>query len=321
MLVVGADDGYAMPLAVTLYSSLIHLSDETPVRIHVFDGGISGENRRRVERVVRDARPTADLQWHILDLDRLEGLRVTRLLTNATYLRLLIPEILAKEDIVVYLDSDLLVRHDLSTLPQEAGRSPESAISAVGDFRHADLGDVLGDQSCLDLGADPRAPYFNCGVLVIDVKGWRDMQVGQRAFAFLREHDSVLRHLDQDALNVVLAKQWHELDPRWNVMLPELRRYIIRERGELDPERGIRELSTSAFVFHFTGLNKPWEASYVGNGRKEYLGALWGSGWFESTIEHMLWRARLGTSTALWRGYRKLPETIRAKVRSVSRQS
>lgn len=322
VLVVGSDDRYAMPLAVTLYSALTRIPGEIPVRVHVFDGGISEGNLRRVKRVVRDARPTTELHWHVLDQKPLEGLRKVRWLTSAAYLRLLIPKVLSEENIVVYLDSDLLVRHDLSALCGEAGRSRGSAVWAVDDFFHPDVGDVLGDQNCLDLGVDPRAPYFNSGVLVIDVKKWRDTHISERSFAFVREKASIMRYHDQDALNVVFASQWKRLDPRWNVMLPTIRQYVARERnGGPESDRLTNELATGAFIFHFIGRHKPWEASYQGPGRHEYLEAVRNAGWFEGNRELMLWRARKWISTILWRTYRSLPEGIRGKVRSASRRA
>lgn len=316
VLVVGSDDRYAMPLAVTLHSALTRVSDETPVRVHIFDGGISEGNRRRVERVVRGARPTTELEWHTLDLKQLEGLRVVRWMTTAAYMRLLIPEIL-EEEIVLYLDSDLLVRADLSPLVREARRSPEAAALAVGDFRHPDLGDVFGDQHCLDLGVDPRGAYFNSGVLVIDLKAWRDLQVAERAISFVRENASIMRYHDQDALNVVLAGRWKQLDPRWNVMLLKLESYVAAEaRSQDESDQAMRRLTTDALVYHFIGQHKPWVGSYQGSAREEYLQALRNAGWFQRDLEFLFWRANLSLSRVIWRAYRLLPERISSKVRS-----
>jgi lipopolysaccharide biosynthesis glycosyltransferase len=319
VLVVGSDDRYAMPLAVTLHSALTRIPREVSVRVNVFDGGISQRNRLRVERVVRDARPATELDWHVLDHKRLEGLRVVRWMTTAAYMRLLIPEILEKEETVIYLDSDLLVQHDLSALLREADRFPGSAILAVDDFRHPDLGEVLGDQNCLDLGVDPRAAYFNSGVLVINVKEWRDLQVAEKAFAFVRQNAPIMRYHDQDALNVVLAGRWKRLDPRWNVMLLKLHDYIARDRGdELERQNRQRDMANGAFIFHFIGPHKPWAAGYQGLAKDQYLEAVRNAGWFEHDREAMLWRAKLAISSVRWRMYRRLPEGIRAKVRSMS---
>ena len=46
-IVCAADDGYAMPLAVTIYSALERLSS-TAARVFVLDDGISTKNRERV---------------------------------------------------------------------------------------------------------------------------------------------------------------------------------------------------------------------------------------------------------------------------------
>src|SRR5688572_10626619 len=47
VLVCGADDGFARPLAVTLYSALRNYRGSAPVQVHIVDGGISSANRAR----------------------------------------------------------------------------------------------------------------------------------------------------------------------------------------------------------------------------------------------------------------------------------
>ena len=46
-----ADDAYALPLAVTLFSALTALRRGAAVRLYLVDGGISEPKRRRLERV------------------------------------------------------------------------------------------------------------------------------------------------------------------------------------------------------------------------------------------------------------------------------
>jgi len=119
VIACGADDHFAVPLAVTLYSTLTHLSEESPVSLCLLDGGISEKNRCRLNSVVENAPSPArvNLHWIRPDLTLLRDLRVQRWLTGAAYLRLLLPRILSERlEKVLYLDSDLVVRKNLMDL-------------------------------------------------------------------------------------------------------------------------------------------------------------------------------------------------------------
>ena len=48
-IVAGADDRFAMPMAVTLYSALANMVHGWAVSLYIVDGGISIENRSRLE--------------------------------------------------------------------------------------------------------------------------------------------------------------------------------------------------------------------------------------------------------------------------------
>lgn len=64
--------------------------------------------------------------------------------------------------------------------------------------------------------ADPAAPYFNAGVLVVDVSRWRAARVPQAAEALLRRGGAPLEFMDQSILNIVFREDWTEISPVWN---------------------------------------------------------------------------------------------------------
>jgi lipopolysaccharide biosynthesis glycosyltransferase len=72
------------------------------------------------------------------------------------------------------------------------------------------------------LALDPDAPYFNSGVLLIDLVAWRAAEVSQRALFICEEHSDRLLaqgkwpQYDQYGLNVTLMGRWKELEQVWN---------------------------------------------------------------------------------------------------------
>ena len=117
-IVTGANDAFAMPMGVTLYSALVNLDPDRSASVFILDGGISGANRQNLYATLRRARPAVDITWLTPDLSGLDGIPV--LVSNAhtsTYLKLLIAELLpARCERAIYLDSDLVVESDLGTL-------------------------------------------------------------------------------------------------------------------------------------------------------------------------------------------------------------
>ena len=188
-IAAGADNRFAMPMAVTLYSALANLEHGTDVSLYVLDGGISPENKRRLAEVLNVDHVELTLEWLNPDLSALCGLKTTHTFSQAAYLRLLIPELLPGVDRVIYLDSDLVVERDLGKLwrSEMDGRS----TLAVKDYRYPYV-------SCVDWAGETYtavscardAPYCNSGVLVMDLEAWRTTQIAQRAVAYMQQFRS-----------------------------------------------------------------------------------------------------------------------------------
>jgi lipopolysaccharide biosynthesis glycosyltransferase len=166
-------------------------------------------------------------------------------LTSASLLRLRLPSVLKDIDRVVYLDCDLVVLKDITTLYDT---------------------DLLGFPlaACLDFwltGAPPFAPpgwdvgkwhkflsevvrladtksYFNAGVMVMDLKRFRDTSLIHSAERFLEQTNYGTPFVDQEALNHVVDGAFVRLDSRWN---------ILAALGHSDP-----------WIVHYAGPSKPW---------------------------------------------------------------
>ena len=170
-LVFAADDRFARPMAVAMHSALRRLSSGITTELYVLDNGISSASRERLQRAVQSAAGKT-ISWIPVPAERLVDHLGAAHLTSTAYARLLIPDLLpAHVRRVIYLDGDVLVRRDLSPLFHvELGDAP---VAAVRDFA---IGSTTHDWSGVRESAVPR-PYFNSGLLVIDVARWRSMEV------------------------------------------------------------------------------------------------------------------------------------------------
>jgi lipopolysaccharide biosynthesis glycosyltransferase len=194
----------------------------------------------------------------------------------STYLRLLAPGMLQGVNQFLYLDSDVLVRSSVKPLFSILG---EKTIAAARDYYFYDiLGSGLQERSP-DL--PKHGPYFNAGVIQVNVESWRNRKVSERAIDYLQLYGSAVSHGDQDALNVVLAGDLKEMDFSWNVQIGALQYY---DRVGWPTEReSLRvrkiELVNHPKIVHFIGKAKPWFDGLTLPYGREYRKNLADSGW------------------------------------------
>jgi lipopolysaccharide biosynthesis glycosyltransferase len=250
--VTAADDRYALPLAAMVRSLIDHFHPRRRLRLYVLDGGISAHNRRKLE-ASWDLR-NVELLWLRPDRRLLEGVPVNRRFGLASYFRLLIPRVLpATERRANYLYADTIVLKDLSRLWEEDLRG--KPLGAVIDFGFRTLG-----KSFIAPGewrSRASAPYFNSGMLLLDLGRWRKQKLAEKALAKLRAWQENVILPDQDALNATFIGAWRQLHPRWNICVEARYTGLLsagpRERAQLG------EALVRPGIVHFIDGFKPWQ--------------------------------------------------------------
>jgi lipopolysaccharide biosynthesis glycosyltransferase len=285
-----ADDAYALPLAVTIRSALDHLDPARRLRIHVIDAGISDVNRERL--LASWPRERADVLFERLSMRKLAHVPVGGHISAASYVRILLPEILPPTlERVIYLDSDVVVLEDLGRLWDRplAGALCLAVQDGSAPFMDVEracprsVGHVLTPrpiENYAALGIDPCAKYFNGGVMAIDLAGWRAERLPERFLRCVEDNRAWLRFWDQYALNAVLVGRWDELDLRWNVS-PYLASYPSWDRSPFEREAFERAVA-SPWIVHFLGPDKPWQTGsrlrYAREFHRHRVGTAW-EGW------------------------------------------
>lgn len=265
VLVAAADEAYALPLTVTLFSALRTLRTGVPVEVHVLDGGIEEASRARIERTLSHIRGDLRLRWMQPGTLSLAEVPTFHHLSEAAYFRLLLPELLDAPR-ALYLDSDLLVVGDLMSVwtADLEGRP----VAAVRDAAMPTIAESRIDWRTQ--GLDPTAAYFNSGLLLMDLEQWRVERLGEAVIEYAQtERDS--QFPDQDGLNAVLNGRWTALGPEWNVL-------VTTPEGRAHPAFG------RFSVAHFVGRRKPWRWRPLGppldKPFSQWYGALWECGWY-----------------------------------------
>jgi lipopolysaccharide biosynthesis glycosyltransferase len=154
----------------------------------------------------------------------------------------------------IWLDCDLVVQHDLGALwDTDVG---DRYVLAAQDMNVPYVSSFLGVRHHAELGIDASAKYFNAGVMVVNLALWREHDVVERAVEYLHRYGDDVVFLEQEALNVVLAGKWRELDLRWNQNASVSGRPFFKAR-HLD-ERTYHRVVRDPWIVHFNGNIKPW---------------------------------------------------------------
>lgn len=254
--VVCACDVNFTPHMAAMLLSLVENNQRHSIRIFLlYDGSLPG--REKLAAMLCDH--PAELSLISIDEALLQRLYVSNHISKASYARLLMGELLPAEiERVLYLDCDLIVRGDLGDL-----WSTDLDGKTIGAVR-----EVTGYSWHSRLGLPPAAPYFNGGMLLVDLRRWRKMDIGPRTLDFAREHPDRLQWHDQCALNLILHDDWMPLDPVWNFQTMEVG---IREYDLIRFRRVNRRIRNAIRVVHFTSDTKPWHYLNYHPFKGEYL--------------------------------------------------
>jgi lipopolysaccharide biosynthesis glycosyltransferase len=204
----GVDSNY-VPAMGACMRSIVKNNENMRIQFHVITTSLPQSD---VEQLAAFSEQNAiTVQVHILGSERLSKLPEPKPpLSSAIYNRLLLCEILdGIASRVLYLDADIICLGslaDITSIPMDG-----KIVAAVADvFQFQD--ELKGN-----IGLTTDEPYFNSGVLYIDIEQWNRSHVTQNAIKTLVDSDGRFPFPDQDALNKILAGKVAFIDKRWNL--------------------------------------------------------------------------------------------------------
>jgi len=236
-VVTAADEKYLPFLACHLISLGEHASEAAPMEITVIQRGISRQEQQKLELLIPGYHK---LRWVEPNTTLLRKLGAPPDFANLSphYFRLLIPFLMPNEARAIYLDADTIVLKEVFSL--WVTDLEDRVVAAVRDYLPC-VCDAVGNWE--ELRLNPNAPYFNSGVLVMDLVQWRREKISQRALSACQKYQHRLlaqgkwNQYDQYGLNVVIHGNWKALNPAWNhgADLPQSEARIVHFVGNGKP--------------------------------------------------------------------------------------
>lgn len=275
-IVYASNDSYARHLGVSICSLFDRNRDIPRLRVYILDLGISGASRRKLDALAVRYRRTL----HYVKLNDLKS-RIpfpvdTGRFDLSTLGRLFIGEMLPSGVTrCLYLDCDTVVLGSLRKLwqfpiePAIAGAVQEPTI-------YRQVKEIIG--------LDRKDPYYNAGMLLVDLKEWRRQGMGQQMLAYYQSMDGRLPANDQDVINHVLKGRIRTLPPRYN-FFPNYRYFSYNALVRHAPV--YQEVTRAQFgqakkhpvILHYMGDERPWIAGNLNHYRQAYDRHLARTGW------------------------------------------
>ena len=261
-IVLASDDNYAQHTAVAAVSMLTNHKDERPLHFYILDDGISEVKESAIAATITAKKGIVTF----LPVKQVEVKAYTSgHIHRAAYLRLLIPSLLPESiHKALYFDTDLVVNDDVKELweyPLEG--HPIGAVRDFGIMASA----RMRRQKAETIGLQPGMPYFNSGVMVMDLDAWREKDYTGQVQDCVTKND--YRHHDQDGLNHVFLGNWASLPLRWNVIPPVFGMPLKVLKDAAMRIDAIEALKRPA-VIHWAGRYKPWEFKRSEHFNKSY---------------------------------------------------
>lgn len=266
-VVYASNDGYARHLAVSLYSLLEHNEEADKIHVYILSMGLSEENKNRLIGIGAQF----EREVMVIELGDLKERFSYKVDTGGFDLsimaRLFVGEVLPEaEERVLYLDCDTVINASLKRLWEMDLES--NMVGAV-------MEPTIYPAVKKSIGLLPEDPYFNSGVLLIDLKRWRKEQAQKLLLDFYSSRGGKLFAGDQDTMNGALKGRIKPLPPRYN-FFTNYRYFHYSHLVKLSPvyqtitKKSFQEAKKHPVILHYMGDERPWKQGNLNHYRKVY---------------------------------------------------
>lgn len=251
------DENFVIPALVCI-TSIFENNKNHHCEVTVLTDGICNESLDKFNKLA--SYYSQEIKVVHVSQTRFENMVTRGRYPASMYFRFLLPELLPDTSKVLYLDCDIMVRRDLNELFDTKLTEYASGV-------------VL-DQQCDDIQIINRlhltTPYFNSGVMLMNLDEWRQKDYTNRLLAFIENNPDKCEYPDQDALNCIIGGHVRLLNPSYNLQemwltMMDYARFHFSRHDDLEHSK------QNPHIIHFCVGDKPWYNECKNPYRKEYL--------------------------------------------------
>ena len=241
-----SDDKYIEFFGISVISLFENNRDIPNLDVFLLHNGISSENILKINQIAEKYRRSVNY----IDVSNYENAidfeadtcGFNPIILTRLFLGSYIPEYI---DEVLYLDCDAIIDGSIAEL--ENIEIDNYLVAAVPEL-------LMHDEYKQRIGLSASDVYFNSGVLLINLKLWREKNLARSFTDFLRSHNGELLFADQDIINACCKGRIKALPVKYNYS-PNMcwfpNRFIKRIHSEFN-------LCEKYVIIHFLGDERPW---------------------------------------------------------------
>ena len=256
-------------LGVSIYSLLKNNQKFfEKINIYIFDDEISEENKEKL--ILIGKKFNQELNFiDLIDIEKVVGTSINvmekeGIISLTAYARLFSSTVVYNLDKILYLDADSII----------TGSFKELWEKNIEEYYVAGVLDTLGvDFIKKQINLNENHKYINSGVLLINLKKWREDKLEEKFINFLINHlDRFIFH-DQGIINGVCKDKILYVSPKYNLQgqfhgIDYKKATKWAGFPDYYDEETVKEAQENPVFIHFTGaLNRPWS-----NQNQEYYG-------------------------------------------------
>jgi lipopolysaccharide biosynthesis glycosyltransferase len=245
------DNNFATHAYITISSLAFYAKQQTKYIVYcVVKKDLTDENKKHIASL---SNKNFDIRF-IQAKNTFENAHQHRGITESSYYRLMLHDLLPYENKIIYLDVDVLINEDLTELYSTCLEE-----NLIGGVKNLYIHQVF-EKHVTDIDyweerfKNSKYTYINAGVLLMNLEKIRITMVWKE-WIELAKHK--WEYHDQDILNMTCVNRILYLPPKYNQTYP------IRAKGaDLWDLFSSEELLEKPVIYHFTAV-KPWDSKYM----------------------------------------------------------
>lgn len=269
-ILYASDDNFASIMGISILSLFENNKKVKDIQVYIINDEISEDNVKKIESIFREYERPLPKWKRVKSINEVLSMEVYEdRFAQTQYARLFLEEIIEEtEERILYLDCDLIINDSIEEL---WNMELDGKVGAA-------LADAFSSLYRANIGLEPNDLMFNSGVMLIDMKQWREQHVGHQLRAFIRAHRGMVQQGDQGVLNAVLSKKVCLLSPKFNLVTNYAAfsyedMMIYRKPVSIYSKEEIEGAKKEPCIIHYTSsfmVARPWE-----DGREHPYKSLW----------------------------------------------
>lgn len=255
------NNDYAPLVGVSMLSALVNKSDDTCINFYILNNEVSVTSRLKLKSLCKEFENVSitfhDVKPCIQKLSEYNVARQGKAQSLSSYARLFVSSLISDDvEKILYLDADTIVEDDLSELFETDLTEPVGAVI-----------DILPNFHKKYIGFSQKERYYNSGVLLINLKKWRQQSIEKKLFDHILSGNTNYSFHDQDLINILFKGNIKTLEPKYMTFIPEYSwgKEKILDLTDLDSEsyysdQIVKNAAVQPVIIHLVDsiYGRPW---------------------------------------------------------------